>query len=244
MHVTFDKLTQTFQSIRALIDLSLEIPPGKVVAVLGPSGSGKSTMLRCLGGMCAPVKGEIRFDQEPFKRTRIDLRRKFIFVPDTPLLFPDITLLDHVSITAKVYNRVEAKALERARNILSDYQCSQLADVKLKSFSRPKGYIAALTILGTIDPELWIVDEPFTAGLDSHAVQTFSKHVKLAGARGKTVVYSTRDIARAERLSDLVCLLRKGRCCAFDSIGVVKNKVKQDVGLSDLFEQLNESKEN
>ena len=75
---------KSYQSVRALDHVSLQIEPGQIVSLLGPNGAGKTTMLRCLAGIAAPDKGGVYFDEREFRRDQMDLRRRMQLLPDLP----------------------------------------------------------------------------------------------------------------------------------------------------------------
>src|SRR5258705_11895410 len=94
MKISLEKVTKAFGPVKALDEVTLDLEPGQIVALLGPNGAGKTTLLRCLAGILAP-SGTIRFDGEKFYRGRLDLRRRFFFLPDAPPILPPRTVLGH-----------------------------------------------------------------------------------------------------------------------------------------------------
>jgi ribose transport system ATP-binding protein len=87
MRVELEKFVKSYKGLRALDEISIIFEPGQIVALLGQNGVGKTTMLRCLAGTVAVAKGEVLYDTEKFTRKRIDLRRRFSFLPDFPAVF-------------------------------------------------------------------------------------------------------------------------------------------------------------
>src|SRR5687767_7321783 len=103
MKIELRAVVKQFRSLRALDGVSLAIEPGQVLALLGPNGAGKTTLLRCLAGIAAPEEGEILFDGEKLLRGRLDLRRRFLFLPDIPPVFEDWSPLQHLGMTLRLY---------------------------------------------------------------------------------------------------------------------------------------------
>ena len=87
MKVELRQVTRTYGSLKALKDVSMDILPGQIIALLGTNGAGKTTLLKCLAGIVSPQKGDILYDGVLFRRDRIDLRRRFSFLPDFGCLF-------------------------------------------------------------------------------------------------------------------------------------------------------------
>src|SRR5256885_10724889 len=89
MKIELQEVRKKFKSLGALDSVSMSIEPGQVVVVLGPNGAGKTTLLRCLAAIAAPDEGKILYDGERFTRERLDLRRRFLFLPDFPAVFDE-----------------------------------------------------------------------------------------------------------------------------------------------------------
>src|SRR5439155_5615514 len=103
MRVRAEKLTKKFGWVTALDNVSLEIEPGQIVAVLGANGAGKSTLLNALAGAILLDRGEVFFDGELYTPGRTDLRRRFAFIPDIPPVPGYWTPLRFIGTTLKLY---------------------------------------------------------------------------------------------------------------------------------------------
>src|SRR5437868_8727517 len=103
MQVTLEHLSKAYGTVPVLKEISLDIHPGQIVALLGTNGAGKTTLLRCLGGAAQPDHGRILYDGEEFHRGRLDLRRRFAFLPDTTFVHPQMTPLRHIGIVLRLY---------------------------------------------------------------------------------------------------------------------------------------------
>ncbi len=90
-----------------------------------------------------------------------------------------------------------------------------------------------------VDPEVWLLDEPFNSGMDAQGIELFQQLCRDAVARGRTILYTTQILDLAERFSDRVCLLHKGQVRAFDSVDNLRLQVRgKDQVLLELFRQL------
>lgn len=201
------------QSITAIEDVTLEIPPGSVLAVAGPSGSGKSTLLHVIGAMDVPDAGSIRVgDIEVTKlarRQQAEYRRTIGFVFQRFHLLPALTVLDNVVAPllpyrppfdrfAKARELVEAVGLEgRGRSLPS----------RLSGGQQQRVAIARALIN---DPGLLLADEP-TGNLDSATgTEIMDLLLDLRRERGMTVIVATHDPVIASRC-DRIVRLRDGR---------------------------------
>src|SRR5688572_27114535 len=98
MKIELRAVTKSYGKSRALDRASLEINGSQIVALLGANGAGKTTLLRCLAGIAAPDSGEILYDEEPFQRDKLDLRRRLFFLPDFPVVFYEMSVLRHIGM--------------------------------------------------------------------------------------------------------------------------------------------------
>ena len=91
MRIALERLSKSYGPLRALDEVTLEIEPGRLVALLGANGAGKTTLLRCLASIAVPDGGMILYDGQVFRRGRVDLRRRFGFLPDFPPIYAEMT---------------------------------------------------------------------------------------------------------------------------------------------------------
>src|SRR5437660_5719850 len=101
MRIVIEDLSRKFGRIQALDNVSFKVEPAQLVAVLGPNAAGKTTLLRCLAAILAPDGGRILYDDERFHRGRVDLRKRLYFLPEFPLIFPQLTVLRHIAMTVR-----------------------------------------------------------------------------------------------------------------------------------------------
>ena len=241
MKIELRSVTKKYGSFLALNDISLTMAPGQLVALLGPNGAGKTTLLRSLAGIVAPTRGEVRYDDQPFYRDRMDLRRKFCFLPDSPLVFEHWTILQHLGMVLRLYGAdgpgIEQKALE----ILTELELLPLAERPFNALSRGQRYKGVLAGLMAVDPEVWLVDEPFASGMDPRGITAFKRRAREAVARGRTIIYSTQILDAAERFSDRVCIVYRGALMAFDSVANLRDPaLPHENVLEGIFELLRE----
>ena len=233
---------KSYAKSRALNRVNLELLPGQIISLLGPNGAGKTTFLRCLAGMIGPDAGEVLFDGEPLQRDRLDLRRKFLFLPDFPFLFWEQTPLRNISIILRLFEADRPGVEQRVAELMTEFDLLPLANRPVQTLSRGQAYKVALTALIAADPELWLLDEPFASGMDPHGINAFKTHARQAAARGRTVIYSTQLLDVAERFSDRVCVIHQGDVHAFDTLENLRHRVTDKANvLEELFRNLKET---
>jgi len=240
MEIVLESVSKRFGSMRALENVSLTIGAGQVVAVVGPNGAGKTTLLRCLSAIAAPDAGRILYDGEPFNRGRVDLRSRLAFLPDFPLVFPGLTVARHIAMILGLYGIEGVDVAPAVTEHLDEFDLLPTVDTPMGQLSRGQIYKTALTALLGVDPELWMLDEPFASGMDPGGIAYFKRQARAAAARGRTVLYSTQILDVAERFSDRVCIIHRGKLRFFDRLANLPAHDGQGSVLEDVFRKLRE----
>ena len=202
MRTIVENVSKSYGRLRALDGVSLSVEPGQIVAVLGPNGAGKTTLLRCLAGIVAPDRGRILYDNEVFRRGRVDLRRRFAFLPDVPVVFHHLTVLRHIGMALRLYERDTEGLEERVLQLLRDFDLLTMVDTPFFGLSRGQAYKGALAAIMAVDPEVWLLDEPFASGMDPNGITMFKRHAREAARQGRSILYSTQILDIAEVFSD------------------------------------------
>lgn len=241
MHIDLRGILKRYGAVRALDHVSLQIEPGELVSVVGLNGAGKSTLLRTLAGLTVPDEGNVYYDDEEFHRGRLELRRRLMFLGDFPVLFFGRSILWNLATVTGVYG-VDRPGLEgEAVEWLKKFDLLALANNPLHTLSRGQFYKAALVGMFLVDPELWLLDEPFASGMDPHGIQTFKETARKAVEHGRTVIYTTQLLDLAERFSDRVCVIDQGEIRAFETLDSLKARARDPHNvLEGLFRQLKE----
>jgi len=146
----------------------------------------------------------------------------------------------HIAMALRLYDNQIDGLENRVVQILEDFDLLPLVDSNLGTLSRGQGYKTALAGLIAINPELWLLDEPFASGMDPHGIQSLKTYVREAVKNRSTVIYSTQILEIAESFSDRICILDKGRVHAFDSVADLRKGTmeSQDGVLAGIFEKL------
>lgn len=242
MRIRLQAVAKKYANVHALKDVSFTIEPGQIVSVLGANGAGKTTLLRCLGAVVTPSSGHIYFDQERFQRGNLDLRRRMGFLPDFPIAFPHNTVLRHIGMVLRLYEKDDPSIEPRVVELLKAFDLLPLIDTPMVRLSRGQAYKAALVALLAADCELLLLDEPFASGMDPNGISAFKREARNAAGRGHTILYSTQILEIAEKFSDWVCLIDKGEVRHFAPLRELANVSDGQVGvLESLFQQLRES---
>ena len=242
MLINFANVTKRYGRVRALDDVTLDITPGQIVAVLGANGAGKTTLLRCLATLAAPARGDVWIDGEILRRDRMDQRRRIMFLPDLPVAYAHMNPLRHIAMVLRLYGKDADPVVGRATEVLGRLNLLPLIDTPLARMSRGQIYKTVLAALFLVDPDLWLLDEPLASGIDPSGIIYLKEQCRAAAARGRTVIYSTQLLDIAEKFSDRVCILYQGAVRFFDSIDAIRQRTaRPESSLVDIFSQLREA---
>jgi ABC-type multidrug transport system ATPase subunit len=242
MNIELRGLTKKYKSFRALDDVSLSLASGQIVALLGPNGAGKTTLLRCLAGTIAPQQGEILYDGVIFRRDQMDLRKRFLFLPDFPAVFEDWSPIAHMGMTLRLFGRDQPGIEQRVVELFREFDLLPFASAPFATLSRGQRYKTALAALIAVNPDLWLLDEPFASGMDPNGINSFKRHARQAAAAGSIIIYSTQILDAAERFSDRICIIHRGKVAAFDETARLRQSDGGGTsGLDELFAQLRET---
>ncbi len=228
MHVELQNVSKTFGRTRALREFDLNIPPSSIVALLGENGAGKSTLLRVLAGLCAPDSGVIRYDGHIFSRENMPLRRRLYFTTDMPLLFPDQSVARNIATFAALYQKPTVGREEFLSHWLEETGAAALMKRTVARLSRGQIWKAGLGCVAAVEPELWLVDEPFASGMDALGMGAFRRLAKHLAAQGGTVIYTTQMVEMAADFSDHVCVIREGKRVLWETSKETRRRIADE----------------
>ncbi len=198
-------LGKRFGPLVALHPLDLELPAGTALVVLGPNGAGKSTLLRLLAGLARPSVGSLRVG--PGDAERSAARRRVGLVAHQSFLYPELTARENLELAARLYGVADPAA--RARALLEEDQLAPLAERRTAAFSRGVSQRLAIARARLHDPEILLLDEPFS-GLDPRAAERLAERLAALRDAGHSLVVVSHDLPRAAALADAALVLARG----------------------------------
>jgi NitT/TauT family transport system ATP-binding protein len=188
---------------QAIKNLSLDVRSGEFVSIVGPSGCGKSTLLSLISGLIKPSSGEIFIDNVPVSGTSINVG----YMLQRDYLFEWRTILKNTTIGLEIQNKLNKDTLRNAERLLEEYGLGEFKHYYPKQLSGGMRQRAALIRTLATNPEILILDEPFSA-LDYQTRLVISEEIWLILKKEKkTAILVTHDIAEAVSMSDRVIVL-------------------------------------
>ncbi|HJA40507.1 MAG TPA: ABC transporter ATP-binding protein [Firmicutes bacterium] len=221
--------------VPVLKDISFEIYPGEIVALIGLNGAGKSTLIRHLIGLMNPQQGEIRINGQSIHENVRDYRRTFTYIPEMPVLYEEFTLEEHLRFIGASYGLDDVQIESRMRILLKEFRM----DGKEKFFPIhfSKGMKQKVMIMSAflVEPSLYIVDEPFL-GLDPLGIHSLLETITEVKQKGAAVFMSTHILSTAEKYCDRFMILHHGRLISMGSLEEIQAQTQlQNASLDEIY---------
>ena len=205
--VELREITRRFGDRTAVDRLSFRVESGSVFGFLGPNGAGKTTTLRMILGLVASSSGGLEVLGAPDGRS---VRDRIGFLPEERGLHPRMTPLQAAGFLGGLKGVAPASARRKARDLLEGLGLGASLNTQIRRLSKGMAQQVALVCTLLHDPDLIILDEPFS-GLDPLHQQGLERLIVERSRTGATIIFSTHVMAHAERLCDKVVLLAQGR---------------------------------
>jgi heme exporter protein A len=201
------KLVKRFGLKSILRGLDFSVQPGEFVALLGPNGAGKTTFLRILATLSRPSLGLVQVAGYNIPNQAAQVRAKLGVVSHLPLLYPDLTAEENIRFYGRMYGIANME--ERVTEVLEMVGLDTRRKDLVRTFSRGMQQRLAIGRAVVHDPEVMLFDEPYT-GLDQDASEMLDEVLRSVAAKGRTVVMTSHDLARAEELATRFDILSRG----------------------------------
>lgn len=216
--IEVENLVKTFDRVPALSDVSFEVEPGTVFALLGENGAGKTTAIKIMLGLANADAGGARVLGLDSRRYGIDIRRRVGYVSERPVLYEWMRVGEIGWFTAGFHG---GAFLRRYIELIEGFEIPPMQ--KIKNLSKGTRAKVCLSLALAHDPELLVLDEP-TSGLDPLVRRDFLQSMVDRAATGKTVFLSSHQINEVERVADVVGILRKGKLVLVEPIERLKDE--------------------
>lgn len=231
-----DHLVGGYVNIPVLKDISFEVSSGEVVGLIGLNGAGKSTTISEIIGLLQPYQGSVTLDGLQLIENPESYRRKIGYIPETPILYEELTLQEHLDTVALAYGLGEQQELRQ--KLLQLFRLEDKLDWYPINFSKGMKQKVMIIAALMIEPSLLIVDEPFL-GLDPLAIRDLTTIIAEEKAKGTAVLMSTHVLDSAEKMCDRFVILHHGEILAKGSLEELRQKFSLPTAdLTDIYMQL------
>jgi ABC-2 type transport system ATP-binding protein len=205
--IRVSRLVKMYGRFTAVNDLSFDVAPGEIVGLLGPNGAGKTSTLRCIVGIHAPTSGEIAIDGHSIVREPVAAKRQIAFMADEPHLFDYLTVMEHLRLTARIYQVADVD--RRAPALLDELQLSSRANALPAELSRGMKQKVAIACGLLHEPKALLFDEPLT-GLDPLGIRQMKETIVARGRQGAAIVVSSHLLHLVEEICTRVIIIDRG----------------------------------
>ncbi|MBW5447367.1 ATP-binding cassette domain-containing protein [Cohnella sp. CFH 77786] len=220
--------------------ISFEVRAGEIVGLIGLNGAGKSTAIRHILGLMTSHAGEVRVAGVRLEDDRERYRRSCAYVPEQPVLFPHLTVREHLRFTAMAYGIGEKEAEARSAELAKAFRMTDALDALPDTLSKGMKQKTMLMNALLVSPPLLIIDEPLL-GLDPLAIRGLLAALVEARSGGSAILLSSHILAALERRADRLVVLHRGRLIAQGTPMEVKRqagRAGEGDSLDDAFEAL------
>lgn len=226
MRVEAQNISKTFGEVQALKDLSFVIEKGKALGLLGRNGAGKTTAIRILLGILPSDTGKVLVDN---KKLSFD-ENAFGYLPEERGLYLKYTVKSQLMHFASLYGMKKKEALNSIEYWLEKFEISEYLNKKVETLSKGNKQKIQLIVAVMHDPEVIILDEPFS-GLDPVNVELFKTVIRELLAKGKTLIFSSHRMSDVEEFCDDIIMLKNGETILQGNL----DKIKEDYGIKGLI---------
>ncbi len=226
-----------------LNDISFNVNAGELVGLIGLNGAGKSTTIKHIIGTMEQKKGEIFINGKSLNGDVEQYRKQFSYVPETPVLYDELTLDEHLKLTAMAYNISEKEFQSRKKQLLKEFKMEKRLNWFPAHFSKGMKQKVMIMCAFLVEPSLYIVDEPFV-GLDPLGIQSLLHLMHSMKESGAGILMSTHILATAEKYCDSFIILHNGQIRAKGTLDDLRREFAMpNASLDDLYIELTKEEE-
>lgn len=243
MSLKIEHLTGGYGHIPVLKDINFEVASGEIVGLIGLNGAGKSTTIKHIIGLLTEQKGKIMVDGKTLRESPEAYRQMIGYIPETPILYDELTLREHIEVTAMAYDIPMEEAFKRADKLLKTFRLDNKLDWFPTHFSKGMKQKVMVLCAFLTQPSVFIIDEPFL-GLDPLAINALLELMNDMKNEGAAILMSTHILATAEKYCDRFVVLHEGEVRALGSIQDLRQEFElPDSSLDDIYISLTKEAE-
>ena len=201
--LSLNGISKSYKAIKALKNVSYDVPEGSVFGILGPNGSGKTTMLSIILDILKPDSGNFEWFGQPGSP---ETRKRIGSLLETPNFYQYLSAVDNLNITQAISGRGNAADIDRVLEIV---KLSERKNSKFSAYSlgMKQRLAIAAALLG--DPQVLVFDEP-TNGLDPVGIAEIRELIKSLAKRGKTIIMASHLLDEVEKVCTHVAIMKRG----------------------------------
>lgn len=208
--LSLKNITKRYDAEKLILDrLSLDVPNGQAVFLVGPNGSGKTTLVKIILGLLPPNDGKVLYKgdliTQPYDNT---IKKQFGFVPDEPLFIEYLTAMENLNYYCALYKKDWTPL--QLEKLIQSHGLKNNNNNLVNDYSRGMRQKLSLCFLDIVDPDLVLMDEP-TIGLDIPGIKYLREYIYTLKQSGKALLITSHDMAFCQSAADTIYLLNNGQ---------------------------------
>ena len=230
-------LSKSYASVQAVDDLSFTVQPGEIFGLLGPNGAGKTTSIRIILDIIKPNAGEVSVLGGPMTEEK---KARIGYLPEERGLYDDMTVMDTLLFLGQLKGLSRQTAQERAEAYLREVELWDAHDKKIEALSRGMNQKAQFVAATMHEPDLVIIDEPFS-GLDPVNTRIIKGLIYRLRDNGAAIVMSTHQMHQVEEMCQRILLINQGRRVLYGPLDEIRRQFAShavEVDLEGTLEQV------
>ena len=220
--ISIKNIVKEYAGHRALSGVSMEIEKGKVFGLLGPNGAGKTSLIRIINQITAPDSGEVLFNGERLNQHHI---AQIGYLPEERGLYKKMEIGEQIVYLAQLKGLTHAEATLRARRWFKKLEIESWWKKKIEELSKGMQQKAQFVATVIHEPELIILDEPFT-GFDPVNAEIIKNEILELNRNGATIIFSTHRMESVEELCDSIALLNLSHKILDGKVKEIRNQFR------------------
>ena len=241
MSLVVKNMSSGYRGIPVLKKINFTIPYGEIVGLIGLNGAGKSTLLKTVLGLIKPIEGQITIGNQTINEHQSQFSQQLAYIPETPVLYEELTLKEHLEMTALGYGLPIETVMERAKTLLKLFRLENHLNWFPIHFSKGMKQKVMIICAMVTDAKVMIIDEPFL-GLDPLAIKHFTELLQQRAQQGTAIIFTTHVLMIAEQLCDQYLMLQAGEIIAKGDLKTIQEQFGQpEATLDELYVQMTEA---
>jgi ABC-2 type transport system ATP-binding protein len=216
-------VSKRYNDTTAVEPLTLQVPDGEIVGIIGHNGAGKSTLLKMMAGLIEPSSGSVMVMGRDIQKEGVKVKKHIGFLPEDSPLYEAMTARQYLLFFSELYQMPRKTALRRIDELLDSLDLPQ-KDQLTGEFSKGMKRKTAIARALLHDPGLLILDEP-NSGLDPLTALFILGYLKKLKGEGKTIVLSAHNLFHVESICDRVAIIKNGRMLVFNRMEAIRARL-------------------
>lgn len=221
-----------------LHNVKFHVNQREIVGLIGLNGAGKSTSIKHVLGLMEPISGTVKVSGQRIDEGPDQYRSQIAYIPETPVLYDELTLWEHLELTAMAYEIKTEDLQKRIDPLLKEFRMENKLKWYPSQFSKGMKQKVMIMCAFLVQPSLFVVDEPFV-GLDPLGIQSFLDLMIQVKEKGTGILLSTHILSTAERYCDRFIILHEGKVLESGTLSEIQKKMDMpNATLDEIYVQI------